>query len=151
MKITKGDLLKLGAAGHFDVIVHGCNCQNSMAAGIANSIRERYPEAYQADMQTEKGSAEKLGTFTFAVVDCQGHKLTIVNAYTQFHHSGKGPLADYDAIRSVFQRIKAGFKGKRIGYPLIGAGLAGGDWETIAAIIEEELTGEDHTLVEFQG
>ena len=41
------------------------------------------------------------------------------------------------------------FSGRRIGYPKIGAGLAGGDWTLIASIIEEELAGEDHTLVEF--
>jgi len=47
--------------------------------------------------------------------------------------------------------IKIESTGQRIGYPKIGAGLAGGDWEIIAAIIiiEEELAGEDHTLVEY--
>jgi O-acetyl-ADP-ribose deacetylase (regulator of RNase III) len=39
----------------------------------------------------------------------------------------------------------------RIGYPAIGAGLAGGDWEVISSIIEEELKGEDHTFVKFIG
>jgi len=29
----------------------------------------------------------------------------------------------------------------------IGAGLAGGDWEIISSIINEELEGEDHTCV----
>jgi hypothetical protein len=33
---------------------------------------------------------------------------------------------------------------------MIGAGLAGGDWEIISAIINEELYGEDHTLVIYQ-
>ena len=41
--------------------------------------------------------------------------------------------------------------GKRIGLPRIGAGLAGGDWPTIRAIVDEELAGEDVTLVEFAG
>ena len=31
-----------------------------------------------------------------------------------------------------------------------GAGLAGGDWDTISSIINEELEGEDHTLVVFK-
>jgi O-acetyl-ADP-ribose deacetylase (regulator of RNase III) len=39
------------------------------------------------------------------------------------------------------------FSGKRIGYPKIGAGLAGGDWNIISSIIDKELIGEDHTLV----
>lgn len=41
------------------------------------------------------------------------------------------------------------FGGKRIGYPKIGAGRAGSDWETFAGIIKEELAGEDQTLFEF--
>jgi len=45
--------------------------------------------------------------------------------------------------------IKNDFSGKRIGYPLIGAGLAGGNWRIISKIIDEELNGEDHTLVKL--
>ena len=58
-------------------------------------------------------------------------------------------MADYDAIRSVFRLVKQQFSGMTIGYPLIGAGLAKGDWTIISSIIDEELIGEDHTLVEF--
>jgi hypothetical protein len=36
----------------------------------------------------------------------------------------------------------------RIAYPLIGAGLAGGNWSIISAIIDEERAGLDHTLAE---
>ena len=39
------------------------------------------------------------------------------------------------------------FAGLRIGYPLIGAGLAGGDWQRIAAIIDDALVDQHHTLV----
>ena len=35
------------------------------------------------------------------------------------------------------------------GYPLIGAGLAGGDWAIISKIIDEELKDENHTLVKY--
>ena len=45
--------------------------------------------------------------------------------------------------------INVDYKGKRIGYPLIGAGLAGGDWAVISEIIDQELVDVDHTLVEF--
>ena len=76
-------------------------------------------------------------------------RFTVVNAYTQFHYRGQGVPADYNAIRSAFRLIKHRFGGRRIGYPKIGAGLAKGDWATIAAIIDDELAGEDHTLVEY--
>ena len=59
-------------------------------------------------------------------------------------------LVDYDAVRSVMRRIAEAYSGHVIGYPRIGAGLARGDWSTIAAIIDEELEGEAHTLVEYE-
>ena len=39
MKDIEGDLLLLALAGHFDVIVHGCNCQCTMGAGVAKAIK----------------------------------------------------------------------------------------------------------------
>ena len=121
-----------------------------MCAGIAKSIKQKFPAAYAAEHATECGSLDKLGRYSSAVVDCGGHQLTVVNAYTQFDFNGDGVLADYEAIGHVFALIKADFGGRRIGYPMIGAGLAGGDWEIVAQIIKEELKGEDHTLVMYQ-
>jgi O-acetyl-ADP-ribose deacetylase (regulator of RNase III) len=46
--------------------------------------------------------------------------------------------------------LKQEQSGKCIGYPAIGAGLAKGDWAVIAAIIEEELAGENHVFVEWE-
>ena len=59
----------------------------------------------------------------------------------------------YDAVRMCFRKIKhiwAG-SGRRFGIPLIGAGLAHGDWSIISKIIETEMAGEDLTLVHFGG
>ena len=39
--------------------------------------------------------------------------------------------------------------GKRIGLPQIGAGLGGGDWNIISKIIDEELQGENWTIVKL--
>lgn len=149
MKIVTGDLLKMALNGDFDVIVHGCNCQNQMGAGIALTIRQQFPEAYAADCETAKGDAAKLGTISWAPITRGAISFTVVNAYTQFHWRGEGVKADYEAIRSAMKQIKRKFSGARIGYPKIAAGLAGGDWARISAIIEVELAGEDHTLVEF--
>lgn len=56
---------------------------------------------------------------------------------------------DYDAVRSCMRWIKERYSGLRIGLPKIGAGLAGGDWDRISRIVDEELDGEDVTLVEL--
>ncbi|WP_246740069.1 macro domain-containing protein [Bradyrhizobium aeschynomenes] len=149
MKIIKGDLIKLALDGHFDVIVHGCNCQCTMGAGIAKSIKDIFPEAYAADLSTPKGSREKLGSISAATVTRAGQQITIVNGYTQFHWRGAGVLVEYAAVRTVMKQVKLRFAERRIGYPRIGAGLAKGDWTLIAEIIDAELEEEDHTLVEY--
>lgn len=151
MKTIQGDLLAFALDGTFDVILHGCNCQCQMGKGIALSIKKQFPEAYAADCATPKGDAAKLGTISAASIERGERRFDIVNGYTQFHWRGEGVLADYDAIRNVMKVVRARYAGRRIGYPKIGAGLAGGDWQVIAAIIDEELSGEDHTLVEFVG
>lgn len=149
MKTIKGDLVQLAQEGKFDVIVHGCNCQCRMARGIAATIKQHFPEAEAADLATEKGSRSKLGDFSQADIVRGNLKFSVINAYTQFDWNGNGVLADYEAIRQVMKSLKARFAGLRIGYPKIGAGLAGGDWTTIEAIIREELSGTDHTCVEY--
>jgi O-acetyl-ADP-ribose deacetylase (regulator of RNase III) len=147
MKIVEGDLITFALEGQFDVIVHGCNCFCTMGAGIARVIQEEFPEAYAADLVTIKGDRNKLGNFSFATVKRNKHEITIVNGYTQFHFHGDSVLVDYDAVQSLFKKVKRQYTGKRIGYPKIGAGLAGGDWERISRIIDQELAEEDHSLV----
>ena len=149
MRVLEGDLITLALDGVFDVIVHGCNCFCTMGAGIAHAIQLQFPEAYAADLMTIKGDRNKLGYFSSATVRENGHDITIVNGYTQFQHSGSPPLVDYDAVEHLFKKIKKEFSGKRIGYPKIGAGLAGGDWNRIENIINRELALEHHTLVKY--
>src|SRR5437764_15078672 len=100
MKIISGDLLQLALQGRFDVIVHGCNCQCAMGKGIALSVKNQFPEAYDADLKTTKGDRGKLGTITVAEIERPTARFSVVNAYTQFHYRGDGVLADYDAIRA---------------------------------------------------
>lgn len=149
MRILQGDLLQLAIDREFDVIVHGCNCMCTMGAGIARTIKTRFPEAYDADLMTKKGDRSKLGTFSFAEIVRPEVRFVIVNAYTQFDWRGAGVKADYDAIGAAMRAIRRRFSGQRIGYPRIGAGLAGGDWSIIAPIIDHAFDGETHTLVEY--
>jgi len=150
MRTEKGDLVQKAKAGEFDVIIHGCNCFCTMGAGIAKTIKQVFPTAFQADIATVEGDKSKLGSYSAVQVETSGKALIIVNAYTQYQWRGPGRKVDYDAVRSVFRQIKQAFTGKRIGYPAIGAGLAGGDWSIIAALINEELEGEEHVFVEWE-
>lgn len=145
-----GNLIDLAEQGKFNVIVHGCNCFHVMGAGIAKEIRGRYPDVCVADVQhSAKGDKSKLGKYSYAVVQGPAPyywRFAIVNAYTQYGY-GKGLQVSYNAVQQVFRSIKKGFPGARIGYPLIGAGLAGGDWNVIQTIINTELYGLDHSVV----
>lgn len=147
MKTVTGDLIALALQGEFDVIVHGCNCFCTMGAGIANTIRATFPEAWAADQATANGDRSKLGSITFAKVVREGRTLFVVNAYTQFGFSRRDNVADLDAISQAMETVRYTFSGLRIGYPKIGAGLAGGVWSQIAPRIDDALSGEDHTLV----
>lgn len=118
-----------------------------MDAGIAKSIKTSFPKAYDADMKTRKGDYDKLGTCSTAIEIVNGKELSIVNAYTQFDWKGSGVLVNYDAVKSCIRFVKRNYGGKRIGIPKIGAGLARGDWDVLRAIIDDELRGEDVTLV----
>jgi len=79
--------------------------------------------------------------------------IIVVNSYTQY--SPGSPLPgdsiplDYDALRLCMKKINYRFKGKHIGLPKIGAGLAGGSWSIIKKIIQSELWECDVTIVEF--
>jgi O-acetyl-ADP-ribose deacetylase (regulator of RNase III) len=147
MKTITGDLIELALDGEFDVIVHGCNCQCVMAAGIAKQIAAWFPEAEDEDIRSDGPDRSlKLGLISYVEVKRGLVQFTVVNAYTQLKY-GRGVQIDYGAIRSAMGLVKHHFSGARIGYPKIGAGLGGGNWEKIARIIDEELDGEDHTLV----
>lgn len=137
MKYIEGDLIQLAKNGKFDVIVHGCNCFNTMGAGIAKMIKENFIGAWKADQKTKKGDKSKLGNYTSYIKSQNGKTLRIINAYTQYTYGGKSPV-DYDAIRECFKKINSRYKGKKVGIPKIGAGLAGGNWKQIEKIIDEE-------------
>jgi O-acetyl-ADP-ribose deacetylase (regulator of RNase III) len=149
MKIIQGDLVQLARDKQFDLIIHGCNCFCTMNAGIARQIKDTFPQAFEADTVTRPGDRSKLGTYTSAVIQLADHRLVVVNGYTQFDYAGPGVLVDYDAIETLFTKVRTHFAGLRMGYPKIGAGLAGGDWDRISQSIDRALDGEDHTLVEF--
>lgn len=151
MNYIKGDLIEMAKDGEFDVIVHGCNSFNSFAAGIAATIRKEFPEAYLADQKTIKGDKKKIGTYTQATVNIKGQPLTIVNAYTQYQFWGDKDvdLVEYEGLEKILNRLKEEFKGKSIGFPLIGCGLANGDKNRIVDMITTQLEGCDVTIVEW--
>jgi hypothetical protein len=151
IQYLKGNLITLAKDGHFDVIIHGCNCQSIMGSGIAAQIAFEFPHAKAVDYYSPLTPVQKLGNFTYA--DHNG--LIVVNCYSQFapatfqQQLKKVCVLDYDALYSSLSKVTEQFSGSRFGIPLIGAGLANGDWVLIESIIAEVFINENITIVQF--
>ena len=152
MKIVEGDLIDMAKRGHFDAIVHGCNCWNTFGAGIALQIRKHFPAAYEADQKTRKGDICKLGHCQY--VYCPRvyelppvtPPICVINAYTQYN---PGKDLRYDSLTYCMVDININMAGKTLGMPLIGCGIAGGSWDTVEFIINKELMNVDVTVVKL--
>jgi O-acetyl-ADP-ribose deacetylase (regulator of RNase III) len=163
LKHAKGNLIDMAEQGLFDIIVHGCNCQNTMGSGIAKEIRARYPLAYTADtnFMRQMPSVCKLGMWSNHNTDGHGSvfygvsPFVIVNAYTQVNYLPRCiDHFEYDSFALILRKLAAVYPGKRFGFPYIGMGLAGGDSKRILAMLESfavdiTSTGGSATLVEF--
>ncbi len=148
MKIIKGNLIELADNDEFDIIIHGCNCFNTFGAGVAKQIKIKWPLAFKADLSSVKGDPHKLGLYSTAIVSTSNvGDLLVVNGYTQYSYGVNQPHVDYDAIRCVLTSVLEEYPSVRVGIPLIGGGLAGGDYQTLVDIFDEVSKGHDLTLV----
>lgn len=150
-----GDIFKSSC----NLIGHQVNCQGVMGSGIAKTIRERYPQAYNIYMYKHKEEGSHLGDISAATIPGSGDEimgdLHIVNMYAQDKYLPRGIChTNYDAFRKCLQKIKyiitfggewpLAAKGWKIGFPdHIGCGLAGGDWNIVKQIIEDEFSGDE--------
>ena len=157
-KTVNGDLIEMAKAGKFDAIVQGCNCFHRMGSGIAKQIAREFPNAVKVDKElTKYGDYLKLGKTSIAECPTENGSVMVFNAYTQFKYGqsdGQYDLnvhVDYNAIYRVFSEINKNYNGLKIGFPMIGAGLANGNWDIISDIIVN-VVGDgtnDWTLVKF--
>lgn len=152
-----GNLIDMAEQGQFDVIVHGCNCLNTMGSGIALEIRTRYPKAYDADtIATEqwKQPIAKLGNFSTYATIGKGNPFIIVNAYTQVNFAPRGvDHFEYESFYLILRKLRA-LGPIKFGFPYIGMGLAGGDEIRIIKMLEDfadtvTKEGGSVTLVRF--
>lgn len=144
-----GDLISLALNGEFDVIAHGCNCFCRMKRGIAPLMATTFGcDKFIKESKSFEGDINKLGQIDYILYNIAPNRnMHVVNAYTQYLFDINSPQLDYEALTLCLRKINLLFKGDSIGLPRIGAGLAGGDWERIKTIIQQELKDCDVTVV----
>lgn len=150
LQIEKGNLVELLENGEIDVIIHQCNCLNTMhnqvSAGIAG-VLEKYPEVAAADGTYIRGDINQLGKFILIpIITNSGKKAYICNLYSQYLiglQNNTTPTS-YSAMKTGLKNAAYAIK-KEIGesakigtYP-IGCGFGRADKEIVMNIIENTL------------
>lgn len=132
IKYIQGDIFE----SETRYILHGCNAQGVMGAGVAKAIKQTYPYAFEVYRKAYDTNGLRLGETQIA--KCRNR--TIINAITQNTYGTKKDVryVSYDAIAMALHAVEEILYGSEIAMPMIGAGLGGGDWNVIEAIIESE-------------
>jgi O-acetyl-ADP-ribose deacetylase (regulator of RNase III) len=135
------------------VLVHGVNSAGAFGAGVAKQIRARYPSAFMDYAKAYYSGKLVLGSLSGRLVT---PKLLILNAVIQDLY-GREPgvqYVNYDAIGTAFKNAVALHKAypnlfnavpQVFSFPLIGCGLAGGNWDLVEPQILENVP-EDWSL-----
>ena len=144
-----------------DVIGHCCNCHNTFGSGIALSIKQMYPAAYDADTEYyKKYSGNYLGTISKALVKRGDKNFYIYNLYGQKNYGKDGNrYVDYEAIYSALIFMCADIMGRyqdecpSVGFPYrMASDRAGGHWsiiETMIRVVFKDYPG-DVIIVELK-
>ena len=146
-------------------IVHGCNSKGVMGSGVALATKQKYPKAFEDYKKVLDGvpGQSRLG---LAISSLQPDGKIIVNCITQEFY-GKEPMkyVSYDALDCALANLDfelfcnseipfigdvKKFLSKDISMPKIGAGLGGGNWSVIEAIINDRLSNYNVTVWELK-
>lgn len=114
-------------------IAHCVNAQHKMASGVAKTIREAYPKAYDDYMFCSLFLGKVILSLN------EPHNILHIVGQNNYGYDGK-VYVDYNALRVGINTLNKHIIGQPVAFPLIGCGLAGGDWSIVSKIIEEEAT-----------
>jgi len=148
VKIINGDMVLSYKNNELDAYAQQCNCFCRQARGLAPLLVNANPDVLKVDKATVEGDKNKLGTVSIA--NTEGFPL-LFNVYGQYHWSkykvAPNRNTDYDALEEGLQEVlhylqkgidpveygvdKNTYRKLTLGLPLIGCGLAGGDWDNV--------------------
>ena len=129
------------------IIVHVCNDFGGWGRGFVVALSKRWPEPeqrYRAWHRGEEKTPFALGEVQFVQVADNIWVANMIGQRDVRTISGVPPVR-YEAIRNALKRVAAEAAKLKalIHMPRIGCGLAGGKWEEVGKIVEEELVARD--------
>jgi len=132
MEVIRKNILEIEKG----LICHQVNCKGVMGAGLAFSIRKKWPYVYDAYRYAFKKNQLKLGFTQIVSVDAG---IMVANLCGQGGYGRGKRYTDYRALRTCLQGVT-----RLLNLPIyipykIGCSLAGGDWNIVEKIIEEEI------------
>lgn len=132
VELIKGNLLTIESG----IIAHQVNCKGVMGAGLAKSLKAKYPACFTSYQRYCKEGKFKLGMVQFVKVN---PVLYICNLAGQDGYGTQSRQTDYEALASCLTKLHA----KSIELNLtpylpykMGCGLGGGNWNVVSNLIE---------------
>jgi O-acetyl-ADP-ribose deacetylase (regulator of RNase III) len=124
-------------------IVHVCNDVGGWGRGFVVAISKRWPEPerrYRAWHNGEGRQPFALGEVQLVQVTEEIWVANLIGQRDVRPSDGVAPVR-YEAIREGLKKVALEAKqlGASVHMPRIGCGLAGGDWNVVTQIIEDEL------------
>tara|TARA_R110000787_G_scaffold44901_1_gene109779 strand:- start:3974 stop:4453 length:480 start_codon:yes stop_codon:yes gene_type:complete len=148
IEVREGNVVEALLLGEIDYLVHCTNSRGKYASGVAGEIRKRIPEAYTAYMN-QCSQWINHGNKHIPLGDLSSAK-GVINLCGQLNYGyDKKRYVNYGAVASGFcdlfcylQDIDSRqSRNIKIGLPLIGCGLAGGEETIMMELIEHCLGG----------
>ena len=132
-----------------NIIIHQANNRRVMGAGLAQQIRTKFPTHYKQYL----ASPMKLGT---SVVTRINDNLFVIALIAQdgFGRDGRC-YTNYNALEQCLAQLSERFQRSKfipiIGIPHgMGAGLGGGNWNTIHQLIEHYFSAYDCRIYTYK-
>lgn len=135
------------------VIVHVCNDVGGWGRGFVLALSKRWPEPERQYRAWYRGGIDQpfaLGEVQFVPVEPQVWVANLIGQHGLRRQGGKPPVR-YEAIRQGLRTVAAYAQqqGASVQMPRIGCGLAGGNWEEVGRIVQEELADKQVAVTVF--
>lgn len=151
-----GDVVEAFLNGEVDVLIHQCNAQGVMGSGIAKQVKERISMAYEVYRSQYEENDNRL--YLSDVVGATGlvrptqrkHGI-VLNVIGQDKYTNRSICnTNYAALgKGLISCLEWIENDDVVAMPKIGAGLGGGNWTVIEAIINSVFPDKEVFVYEL--